>query len=245
MGCNTGTTRKGPDETQGAGQDSTEVPKDLREQDVYDVVETNPDSVQYAMENEVSEIIETFQNGANNYLTLRSQFSGYESGSQATWYVDSVLALKFCEASWDAEGGSGRYTFYFDGGDLVAGREETSYDETEEIILVHKAFKPVYGFTRREVDSDNEPEIVYLDQPEFMAKQSFAHNEYQRILALIKEYEDSVITGDGDVHIHIENVVDYGESFTEKADYTLDSELFRKLVSAKQASAMTNDVDMR
>lgn len=166
---------------------------------------------------------------AGIYLTLHANYSGYEADSDATWYFDSLLNIIFCEISWNTEGTSGSYTYYFEGDDILAGNELNSYNDYEELIWMNKYFKPAYGFSRTD-GADADDQISYLTKNDYESKNTSIKNDYQKLLNRLREYQDSASENGNDVSILIENVVSYGEDFTEKEEFTVNKIVFDELI---------------
>jgi hypothetical protein len=166
---------------------------------------------------------------AGIYLTLHASYSGYEADSDATWYFDSLLNIIFCEISWNTEGTSGSYTYYFEGDDILAGNELNSYNDYEELIWMNKHFKPAYGFSRTD-GADADDQISYLTKKDFESKNVSIKEDYQKLLNRLREYQDNASANGNDVSILIENVVNYGEDFTEKEEFTVNKIIFEELI---------------
>ena len=160
--------------------------------------------------------------------TLSAQVSGYESGSDATYHYDSAVSLRYVVVQWDMEGSSGSYTYYFNNDQLIAGREENSYNDYEEIVAFHSRFRPVSGYSLTNgTEDDSQP--GYLSEGDFILKQVDAINEYQRLLARISELRDSVAQKGDEFVFRTEKVVNYGEDFTEKEEYRMSRAVYEKL----------------
>jgi hypothetical protein len=161
--------------------------------------------------------------------SLEAVFSGYENGSQSTYYFDKDMTLTYLTTSWDSEGSSGTSSLYFLGDSLVAAREENQYDGYQEIVLVHTAFKPAFGISKTNgTDDDSSPTV--LAEKYYRSRNDDTLNEVRRLLALLKENADSVSVEDKVVRVHLENVVNYGEDFTETQDFRIDKSLFESIV---------------
>jgi hypothetical protein len=166
---------------------------------------------------------------ARIYLTLHANYSGYEADSEATWYFDSLLNIIFCEISWNTEGTSGSYTYYFEGDDILAGNELNSYNDYEELIWMNKHFKPAYGFSRTD-GSDADDQISYLTKMDYESKNTSIKEDYQKLLNRLREYQDSASVNGNDVSILIENVVNNSEDFPEKEEFTVNKIIFEELI---------------
>jgi hypothetical protein len=165
---------------------------------------------------------------ARTYYTLHASYLGYEADSDATWYFDSLLNIIFCDISWNMEGTSGSFTYYFEGDDILAGKEINSYTDYEEMIWINNRFKPAYGFARTD-GADADDQISYLTRADYESKNTSVKADYQKLLARIHEYQDSLKVDGDEISIVIENVVNYGEDFTEKEEFTINKILFDEL----------------
>jgi hypothetical protein len=168
---------------------------------------------------------------ARIYLTLHANYSGYEADSDATWYFDSLLNIIFCEISWNREGTSGSYTYYFEGDDILAGNELNSYNDYEELIWVNKNFKPAYGFSRTDA-ADADDQIIYLKADDYESKNASIKNDYQKLLNRLREYQDSAHVNKNDVSIsiHVKTVTNNGKYLIEKEEFTVNKIIFEEVI---------------
>jgi hypothetical protein len=126
------------------------------------------------------------------------------------------------------EGTGGSFTYYFEGDDILAGKEINSYNDYEELIWINNRFKPAYGFSRTD-GADADDQINYLTRADYEAKNNSVKADYQKLLIRIREYQDSLKINGDEVSIFIENIVNYGEDFTEKEEFTINKVLFDEL----------------
>lgn len=190
----------------------------------YEGTDTLQISIEYAVEQTATE-----HESLSRY-TLNASFSGYETSTEATYHFDSLISLTHCSASWSSEGTSGTYTYYFKDNKIVAGREENYYNDFEEVVTLHSAFNPVFGFTKTN-GSEDDSDVTYLGEADFESRNSDAQNQFRNLLTRIAEYQDSIITNGETITIHIENIVNYGEDFTETEHFEISKPVFESLIS--------------
>src|SRR5688572_24389769 len=169
---------------------STVEVSQLNDEEIAEEIPDEPegDSLIHAITAAIDEVSATREQEGEKY-TMSARYNGYESGSESTWYFDSSLNLKYCNGSWDMEGTSGTYSYYFDGDDLVAYSSEDMYQEGGEVMLLHTAFTPTYGFTRS--SSGEEETITYLYESTYNSQNASAKDEFSKLLNLIRENLDS------------------------------------------------------
>jgi hypothetical protein len=185
------------------------------------------DTMAFAFETAIDDIANRWKE--QTAYSLNATFSGYENGADATYYFDNQLQLSYCTVTWSMEGSSGTYSYFFQNDSLVAGREENQYNDFQELVLVHPGFRPIFGFSKTEgADSDSIPS--YVSEEDYVTKNSDALNEFSRLLDRLRTYADSVTVGDNVITLHLENVVNYGEDFTETEDFRIDKPIFDLLI---------------
>jgi hypothetical protein len=184
------------------------------------------DSLALSIQSEVDDLERDVK--ARPYYTLHASYMGYEADSDATWYFDSLLNIIFCDISWNMEGTSGSFTYYFEGDDILAGKESNSYPDYEELLWINNRFKPAYGFSRTD-GADADDQINYLTRADYESKNNSVKTDYKKLLARIHEYRDSMQEDGDDISIVIENVVNYGQDFTEKEEFIINKVLFNEL----------------
>jgi hypothetical protein len=194
-------------------------------------IEKNPDSLALVIRQRIEHTILELGPMNNTYYTIRARYSGYEYGADATWYFDSLLNLRYGEASWSSDAGEGEYKYFFKNDDLLAGTEENSDHSNVEKMFIHEGFKPCYGFSKTFGAEDST--ITFIYQPGYTSKNNNVKQDYTKLLTRLQQYRDSVSVGLDDVNLHIENVVNYGEDFTETEDYTISKILFDKLIKGQ------------
>jgi hypothetical protein len=165
----------------------------------------------------------------NSYYTITARYSGYEYGADATWYFDSLLNLTYGEVSWSSDAGEGEYKYFFENDDLLAGTEENSDHSSVEKVFIHKRSKPYYGVSKT-YGAEGDSTATFIYEPSYTSKNSSVKHDYAKLLTRLQQYRDSVSVGLDDVTLHIENVVNYGEDFTETEDYNISKILFDKLI---------------
>jgi hypothetical protein len=217
------------DDTFESGTDSLVVPTASTPDVAIDEGEdfSPSDSLASSIQGEVEALEKEVK--SKTYLTLHAHYLGYEADSDATWYFDSLLNIIFCDITWSMEGTSGSFTYYFEGDDILAGSETNSYNDYEELVWVNKHFKPAFGFSRTD-GADTDDQINYLVKADYESKNSSVKNDYQKLLSRIREYEDSATETGDEISITIENVVSYGNDFTEKEEFTISKIIFDELI---------------
>jgi hypothetical protein len=163
------------------------------------------------------------------YLSIITSFTGYENSANSTWYFDQEFNMKYCEVSWDMEGTSGKYSYYFQSGRILSGEEENQYNDYIEFVNVFVGTAPVYGYAKTE-GSDVDGAVTYLTESDFDSKDNDVKNEFQKLLSRIRENKENAALGEEDVTIHIEDLENYsGTEVTEIEDYTISRKLFEYL----------------
>jgi|GEM_PF-5710408 len=220
------TTQKRPEGnlSDSLSADTTEAGDGIPESDGHmESGDTLSLAIEAALDDLASQSLETCP------YTVSSKYSGYESQTDWTYYFDSALTLRYAVVSWDMEGTSGNSTYYFEHDQLVAGREENSFNDYEEIVAFHSKFKPVYGYSITN-GTENDSMPTYLYEADYISKNSDATSNYQQVLDRIIEYSDTVVVAGDYVTIHIENIVNYGDDVTETEDYRVSRVVFDKLI---------------
>jgi hypothetical protein len=161
--------------------------------------------------------------------SLKGIFAGYENAAEAVYYFDSSLSLTYCTVAWTSEANSGSFNYYFSNDSLVAGREENAYNDFEELVLLHTKYHPIYGLSTTN-GSEDDSGVTYLSEGEFISRRKTSREEYDRLVERIKEFQHSVSIEGDFVTIRHENLVNYGEDFTEREDYRMSKTIFEKLV---------------
>jgi hypothetical protein len=197
--------------------DNTEYADEVVEEEIAD--DTLASAFQTAIDETATELTTA------SVYTLTASFSGYESGTDAEYHFDEDMSLAYCNVTWSMEGSSGSYTYYFTNDELVAGEEQNSYNDYEETVLLHRKFKPSYGFTTTNGTEDDSNHTI-LGEADYISRNTDSHNELDRILSRIREYQDSVSIEDDVYTIRIENIVNYGEDFTETEQFKISKKLF-------------------
>jgi hypothetical protein len=201
---------------------------DSNEEDTFsEEGDDNSDTLAFALE----AVIDDEANNASEsaVYSLSASFSGYENSADAMYYYDSALALKYSVVTWASEGTSGSYTYYFQDGNVIAGREENAYNDYEEIVLIHTRFKPTYGLSKTN-GTENDSQPSYLGEADYVSKNADAINEYERLIGRIAKYQDSVSYEGDFITLHLENVVNYGEDFTETENFRISKPVFERLI---------------
>ncbi len=166
---------------------------------------------------------------SESVYALQASFQGYESSADATYYYDSTLALTYCEIMWSMEGTSGTNTYIFSADQAEGGKEELSATSSDEITVFLSDYHPRYGFTRTMMAEADE-ETSELDEQKFISKRSEVSNEYNRLVARMLEYAQSMVVDDTGATLELENEVDYGETFTERESFRLDKPVYEMLI---------------
>jgi len=125
------------------------------------------------------------------------------------------------------EGSSGSYSYYFENENLVAGKEDNSYNAYDENTIFCKGLSPFVGLTSTAGETETDP--VPLTESAFLTKNKDALNEYHRLLSQIAEYSGEATTDGSHTNIHIENIVNYGEDYTETEDFEISTPLYDAL----------------
>jgi hypothetical protein len=209
--------------TPGSSIDSTGITE------AYDEPPEFPDmdTMALAFETAIDDIANRWKE--HSAYSLDASFSGYETGADATYYFTKDLQLSYCMVTWSMEGTSGTYSYFFQNDSLVAGREENQYNDFQEVVLIHPGFRPIFGFSKTEgADADSIPS--YISEEDYVTKNSNALNEFSRLLDRLRAYADSVTVGDHVVTLHLENIVNYGQEFTETEDFRIDKPVFDLLI---------------
>jgi hypothetical protein len=192
-----------------------------------DESETSRDSLAQAITEAVDETEEERKNAS--VFSLSGTFKGYENSTDASYYFDNNLTLTYCDVSWSMEGTSGKFMYLFDGDDLVGGHEDNYYNDFEEYVTLHSKFNPTFGFSKTN-GAEDDSYINLIGEADFLSRKSDANTQFQRLVSRIKEYQDSV-TIDGEFFVlRLENVVNYGEDFTETEEYKISKRVFDKLI---------------
>lgn len=200
----------------------------IREEDMGDsYADDTTDPLQLSIETALNDLSEAVE--PHMQFKLSATFNGYENGIDSHYYFDSLLNLRYSTVSWSSEGTSGNYTYYFDNGKLVGARESNYYQDREELLLLHADFKPNYGVLKTEREP-NQHELTYLSESDFITKSMEALSEYQRLIKRVKEYKDSVTIQNEVVKLQIQNVVNYGEDFTEQENFEMSRKVYDVLI---------------
>ena len=143
---------------------------------------------------------------------IEVSFNGYESGSDESWYYDSLGVICGYHINWDMEGQSGEEFNWFENGKLSA-----LYQETQ--------------------GGDNEPDIVFLKSPEdsdnLKSHDVEISGQEQRVFSAINDNQDK-IDDDGSIFtITIEETVNYGGEYTQTTKIYIDKELYELLFKEK------------
>jgi hypothetical protein len=96
-------------------------------------------------------------------------------------------------------------------------------------MLLHTGFKSVYGFARTN-GTETDSIVTYLTKEDYVLKNSDALNEFGRLISRISEYQDSVNVNGESVTLQIENIVNYGEDFTETETFRIDKVIFDGMI---------------
>ena len=174
-------------------------------------------------QSDVSETNETINNenlidslksllNSQDYYKIEISFSGYESGSEETWYYDSLGVICAYHLNWDMEGQSGENYHWFENGKMSVLYEETTggNDETEIKFLK----KPADSDKLKNYDSDSK-------------------NQEQKTFNLINENSDKKVEDENTVSITIEETVNYGGDFTQTTNIYIDKALYEILFDGK------------
>lgn len=199
--------------------------------DTYDNIDSDPDD---------GELVQQINDGADSitsayssekFYTIYSSFSGYETGADAKWVVNDDIELQYCEITWSMEGTSGSQTYYFSNEQIVAGDEENFYNDYEELVKIYKQVGTVYGYSRTN-GTESDSVINFLQEGDYASKNEEAKSHFTKLLNRILELQDSVIENENDVTIRVENIVNYGEDFTETEEYRINKKVYKSLISA-------------
>ncbi|HEY3406073.1 MAG TPA: hypothetical protein VGK59_21955 [Ohtaekwangia sp.] len=193
-----------------------------------DPLDAEDDSITNAITDAINALSEKVKEG--DYYTISSGYSGYESGSESTWYFDSQLNMVYCTGRWDMEGNSGSYTYYFEDNDLLAYSAEDQGQESTETTLLHSAFKPLCGLVRTSTETGED--IRYLDESAYSSNNASAKEDFRHVLDLIRSNQESADFTGPEVSIHIANVdsTNYGMEVTLTENYSISKILFDKLI---------------
>jgi hypothetical protein len=161
--------------------------------------------------------------------SMSASFQGYENSADATYYYDSALSLTYCEVMWNMEGTSGTNTYLFTADQVEAGKEELSTSDTDEVTIFLSEYRPRYGFTKTIMAEYND-EVIELDESKFISRRTEAVNEYNRIVARMLEYAQSMVVDEDGAVLELENEVEYGETFTERERFRLDLPIYEMLI---------------
>ena len=164
---------------------------------------------------------------ASSVYHLTASFNGYESSQDATYFFDSLYNLTYCNVSWSMEVSSGNYSYYFENDKLIAGKEDNFYNAFDETTIFCDGLTPFAGLTSATGEDEADPE--HLTESDLITKNNDALNEYQRLLSRISEYATEAQTEDGLTKIHIENIVNYGDDYTETENFEMNTSLFEAL----------------
>lgn len=166
---------------------------------------------------------------SESVYSMTATFDGYESSADATYYFDSALSITYCEVGWSMEGTSGTNTYIFSADQVDGGKEELSGNSSDEITVFLSEYRPRYGFTRVMM-SESDPKITELDESKFISRRTEASNEYNRIVARMLEYAQSMEVTESEARLQLENEVDYGETFHERELFRLDIPVYEMLI---------------
>ncbi|MEX1240744.1 MAG: hypothetical protein WEB30_13545 [Cyclobacteriaceae bacterium] len=198
-------------------------------EEAWIATEEDPDALMEAIQLEIEKTSSGFdETGAKEY-TILSSFKGYENTSEGIWILDSLLNLEFCEVDWGMEGSSGSYTYYFSDENILAAEEQNYYNDYEETVWIHSKFKPIFGFSKTN-GTENDSIPYFFQEAEYISKNEQAKQDFSRLLLRIRELQDSLSSNGDEIIIVTENVVDYGEDFTETEKYVLSKTLFNIMV---------------
>lgn len=220
---------------------STKTPQSANEKVVKDTLHTlaaneevviDPDSMALAIQLEIDKTASSIINPLSKYYTITSTFSGYENSADGTWYVDSLLNLRRCELTWSTEYTSGYHDYYFADNNILAGTEDNAYNDYEESVWIHTAFKPTYGYSKTN-GTENDSTLYFLQEGDYESRNASIRDDFNNLLNRISEYQDSILQSSDKITIHIENVVNHGDDITETEDYTVSKVLFHKIIKVR------------
>ena len=160
---------------------------------------------------------------------MHASYDGYESSANATYYYDSMLSITYCEVTWSMEGTSGTNTYIFSADQVDGGKEELYGNSVDEVSVFLSSYRPRYGYTKTTMPESDE-EVIELDEPKFISRRTEASNEYNRIVARMLEYAQSMVVDENEAVLELENEVEYGETFTERERFRLDLPIYEMLI---------------
>jgi hypothetical protein len=191
------------------------------------------DTLAVAVHEKIAGLLLSYNKNVAYCRSISYSFEGYENVSEETWYIDLKFKLKYCIGSWESEGLSGKYTQFFRNDSLFALIEENSYHESGETIEMHTDFMPVYGYTRTAGQSDDgeyTENLVYSNHQEYQKKNNRTWDEYRKTIRRIRELRDKAVFLGEEVRITNEEIMNYGEDFTQREGFRLDRQLFNRII---------------
>lgn len=188
---------------------------------------SSKDSLATSIENKIQELSSITQSKLSDYYTITTNYTGYEAGSRYTWYFDKSFHLTYCKGNWDAESFGGTNLYYFENDHLLAALTEEFEQEEGKTTVIHKGFKPVYGYV---TSSEQKESITYLDETGYTAADTAARKQFSDLMKLLRENTGMAVIKDNEVSIHIENKVNYGTEFTEEENYSMSKTLFEAVI---------------
>lgn len=199
----------------------TEEPQEISEPD-------NADSLVAVLQSRAEQVVASVQSKLSVYETISISNSGYESGSDATWYFDSAMNVRFYDASWSMEGTDGNYKLVFKDDEFIGGTEENGYPVgTENFWYINNA-DDYFGFSR--LSDDGEERVNFIYDNGFQAKRTEVLTYRDNLFQRIREIADSAEVGEETVTYHAESIQNYGEDFTSTEDITISRKLFDALI---------------
>lgn len=222
--CSTSTSQVSPQER------SVIDPLPAEAEETWVATEEDPDALMEAIRRQIEKTWSVPDENNTKEYTIYSSFKGYENTAEGKWLVDSLLHLKLCEVDWGMEGSSGSYSYWLQNDEILAGEEQNYYNDYEETVLIHSGFQPTYGFSRTN-GTENDSIPYFLQEADYISKNERAKGDFSKLISRIRELQHSVsLTGD-EIIILDENVVNYGDDFTETEKYVLSKTLFDIIVN--------------
>lgn len=219
------------DESDANSEEYSEDPQDYTEEaEEYD---EERDASREGIEDAIDQALNTTEDDRrqSSVYSLAATVNAFESGTDGAYYFDEDHSLTYCQVSWRMEEyTSGTYTYFFYSNELIAGYEQTSFNDYEETVYFHENLKPHYGYSNTE-GAEDDTAVGLLGEADFITRKTDFQNHFESLILRLKEYRDNVIFEGDMAVIMIENVVSHnGEDFTETEEYRISREVFERLI---------------
>ena len=168
---------------------------------------------------------------AASIYAISTSYDGYESGANTTYYFDSAMSLTWCEIDWSMEGQEGNSTYYFVNDEMEGGRNYEADGDSEQTEIYCANLQPSYGYSRKLIAGENE-RYETIDGAGFISQRSSVRDDFNRMIGILIERKNEFELSEKDAILNSENEsTEYGTEVTTRENYTMNIEVFRRLIS--------------